>query len=231
MPLREDGDDLAPAGLLLWDPIPPPTEGLLHERVRLDSGARTDGREGDGVNDRFGLGAGLDRTDGADRFGLTEVLGRLGLTDGLDRLMDGLGRLNDAFGRLGLIEGLGAADRDRLDIRLCRLELRLDEGLGLELNDRDPIDPPGFATDGLEGICGEACALGAEFLTLDREPAPLLRPRDWPQACGPAGSSIPSTTATANEPQTRFPAFQGPAARAWFLSLTAYIEILLSPRR
>lgn len=161
--------------------------------------------------------------------------------DGLDRLIDGLGGLKDVFGRLGL----GATDLDRLDMRLCRPlgalglgadctigdGLRLICGLGLELNDRDPIDPPGFIAGGREGICGEACGLGAGLLTLGREAATLLRPRDWPQACGPADGIIPTTTATINEPQTRFLAFQGPAVREWSLSRTANIEILLSPRR
>jgi len=115
MPPRDDDKDRSLDGLLLWDPIVPPIEGLFHEGVRLGSGARTDGREGAGVNDLFGLGDRLGRNDGVDRFGLTEVLGRLGLTDGL-------GRLKDVFGRLGLIDGLGlgATGLDRMDIRFCR---------------------------------------------------------------------------------------------------------------
>lgn len=40
-------------GVLLWDPIAPPIEGLFHDGVRLGSGARTDGREGVVVNDLF----------------------------------------------------------------------------------------------------------------------------------------------------------------------------------
>jgi hypothetical protein len=44
------------------------------------------------------LGDGLERNDG---------VGRLELTDGLDRSTDGLGRLKDVFGRLGLTEVLG----------------------------------------------------------------------------------------------------------------------------
>jgi hypothetical protein len=104
--LREGGNTLSLDGLLLWDPIAPPKARLFQEGVELDSGARTDGCDGVVVNDLFGLG-GLERNDGTDRFGLTEVLGRPGLMDGLDRPIDGLGRLKDAFGRLGLTEGLG----------------------------------------------------------------------------------------------------------------------------
>ena len=97
------------------------------------------------------------------------------------------------------------------------------------MNDRDPIDPPGLATDGLEGICGEACTLGAELLALIREPR-LLRLRDCPQA-SPVGSIIPTTTAITSKPETRLLALRGPAARDFILSLSANIEILLSPRR
>jgi hypothetical protein len=147
---------------------------------------------------------------------------------GLDWLADGLGRLKDVFGRLGLIEGLGlgATGLDWLDMRFC-MPLgalgrgagcaigdgpRLIWGLGLELNDRDPIDPPGL-TDGLEGICGGACALGAALLALIREAASLLRPRAWPNACDPADRVIPTTTATTSEPGMHFFTLLGPAAR------------------
>jgi hypothetical protein len=236
--LREGGSTRSLDGLLLWEPIGPPKERLFREGVELDSGARTDGRDGVVVNDRFWLG-GLERNDGAGRLGLTEVLGRLGLMDGLDRpirglgLTDGLGRLNDVFGRLGLIDGLGlgATDLDRVDMRFCRpppekLDRgadwtigdgpRLTCGLGADRNDDEPIDPPRFITDGLEGVCGEACTLGAEFLALIREPRSLRR--DCPEA-SPTGSIIPTTTAATNKPETRFLTFQGPAARLWSFSL------------
>lgn len=160
--------------------------------------------------------------------------------DGLGRLSEGLGRLKDVLGRLGLIERFGVNDRDRLNERFCRPLLdrgadridgdgaRLIGELGLELNDRDPIELPRFVTEGRDGICGERCTLGAELL--DREAAPLLRLRDCPQAEGPA-STIETTTATIRAPETRFLAFRSPAARHWFFSRSANIVALLSPRR
>lgn len=159
--------------------------------------------------------------------------------------MDGLGRLKD-----GLIDGLGLGETDlaRLDMRsgippLGALALgadwaigegpRLIRGLGEEPKDRDPIDPPGLVTEGREGICGADGALGAALLMLGREaipPAPL-RPRIWPCACGPTNRAIPSTTAAIEETHTRRFGRTNPAAREWFLSSTANIVKLLSPRR
>ncbi len=165
--------------------------------------------------------------------------------EGLEGLGDGVDRLNEGFDRLEFTDGvrLGVADLNRLDIWLCRplLErgtdgvatdgLRLTCGLGCGLNDLAGTDPlPRFITEGRDGICG---VLAGIFLTLDCEAAAseLLRPRDWPKACGPANNAIPTTKATADTPPARLRAPASPAVREWFLSFRANIVILLSPRR
>jgi hypothetical protein len=110
----------------------------LIEGVRLGDGVVNSGRDGLIAGDRSGVGDGLGVNDGAGALGVTEVLGRLGLMDGADRLIDGLGALKDGLGdglgRLGVNEGLGLGDGlGRLgaicglglgEIDLCWLDMR-----------------------------------------------------------------------------------------------------------
>jgi len=57
---------------------------------------------------RLGLIDGFDRSiDGLGWLGLTEILGGDGLAAGADRSIDGLGRLIDGLCLLGLTDGLG----------------------------------------------------------------------------------------------------------------------------
>lgn len=84
----------------------------LLEGVCLREGGVNDGRDGLTVGDRSGVGDGVARNDGAGALGATEVLGRLGLTEGAGRKAGGLGRL-------GVIEGLGLGEAG-----CCRLDMR-----------------------------------------------------------------------------------------------------------
>ncbi|MEN6333691.1 MAG: hypothetical protein ABFE01_05480 [Phycisphaerales bacterium] len=95
-------------------------------------------------------------------------------------------------------------------------------GLGEDRNDGVPADPPRFITCGWDRICGADCMLGAWLLmpVFWREPPPLLRPR-WAHACGPVETIVASATA----------AIKTQVFPAYFFSLKAHIEILLSPRR
>lgn|GEM_PF-2528567 len=156
-----------------------------------------DGWDGVNVYDLLGL----DRNDGAERLGLTEVLGLPEFIDGLDRSTDGLDlliegtdRLNEGLGRL-LIDGPGLAenDLDRVEMRFCRLPpgaialgadgitaegLRLIWGLGAARNDGRELNPPRFIICGCERICGAGDMRGAMLGAFCREAAPPENPRD-----------------------------------------------------
>jgi hypothetical protein len=109
--------------------------------------------------------------------------------------------------------------------------VRLICGLGADRNEGVRAGLLGLIVGGCDLIaCGDGCALGAWFLAEGREPPAPSRPRNCPQA-GPAVKTTAKTAITPTEPRTRLFAFQTPTIREQIVSLKAYIEILLSPRR